>query len=59
MAVSREDREAYERGRANFEQNPVELVFDCLSLGRAADYGYTGSQLEAYQKGLSGEQLDK
>lgn len=60
MPISQEDREAYERGREDNERGLLGALVDGFSLsGSAFEYGYEGSQLEAYRKGLSGEQFDE
>lgn len=55
MSVPREERDAYERGQdeAEAQSNPIFYLLSPL-----ADHGETEGEQAAFDKGLSGEQLD-
>jgi hypothetical protein len=56
MAVSPEDREAYEKGIEDSKRSWDEALFDVTETFR--DMARSESERAAYQKGRDGEQLD-
>jgi hypothetical protein len=63
MSVSKEDREAYQKGVEDSKENPlvqvISGVLDGMSLGLGSGSSRSESEEAAYQKGLRGEQLDE
>lgn len=69
MAISKQDREAYEQGvedRKTLDIGFFELISGAViatSLAKAPaafrEETYSGSQREAYRRGLHGQQLDE
>lgn len=63
MAVSKEDRDAYEKGRedqANIDRSPIPLISEMIQGPEDSLYhlAHSDSENSAYDKGRSGEQLD-